>query len=186
MGQRGLLDRLSVAHTASVTTLDWRNLSSGGIIASPVSPSAGADGVGNGIGWLASGGLDRCVKVWDLTAPSANARIPNKATYVLHPYFPVRRVVWRPSYECELAVVSNAEFSVGSNSDILQTAPASPRVVVNEIGQIDITHATRADPVEIWDVRRGWIAKWQVMGSAAEGGATSRYFLILYPRCCRD
>jgi hypothetical protein len=28
----------------------------------------------------------------------------------------------------------------------------------------------RGDAVEIWDVRRGWIAKWAVGGSAAEGG----------------
>ena len=28
------------------------------------------------------------------------------------------------------------------------------------------------DPVEIWDVRRGYIAKWTVRGSAAEGGVT--------------
>ena len=36
------------------------------------------------------------------------------------------------------------------------------------------------DAVEIWDVRRGWIAKWAVGGSAIEGGvagetATSRF-----------
>jgi hypothetical protein len=28
------------------------------------------------------------------------------------------------------------------------------------------------DAVEIWDVRRGWIAKWTVRGSAIEGGVT--------------
>lgn len=28
------------------------------------------------------------------------------------------------------------------------------------------------DPVEIWDVRRGWIAKWCVTGSATDGGVT--------------
>lgn len=30
------------------------------------------------------------------------------------------------------------------------------------------------DSVEIWDVRRGWIAKWSVTGSAGEGGVTGR------------
>ena len=30
------------------------------------------------------------------------------------------------------------------------------------------------DSVEIWDVRRGWIAKWSVTGSAAEGGISGK------------
>jgi hypothetical protein len=30
------------------------------------------------------------------------------------------------------------------------------------------------DVVEIWDVRRGWIAKWSVTGSAVEGGVTGK------------
>lgn len=30
------------------------------------------------------------------------------------------------------------------------------------------------DSVEIWDVRRGWIAKWSVTGSAVEGGVSGR------------
>lgn len=62
MGQRGQLDRLSVAHTTSVTSLDWCNspgnnsyIGSGG--------SGVSESVGSGLGWIASGGLDRCVKV---------------------------------------------------------------------------------------------------------------------------
>ena len=30
------------------------------------------------------------------------------------------------------------------------------------------------ESVEIWDVRRGWIAKWSVTGSAGEGGVSGR------------
>jgi hypothetical protein len=54
MGQRGLLDRLPVAHTASVTSLDWR-LPDG-------DDPGGTEGAG-GFGWIVSAGLDRCVKV---------------------------------------------------------------------------------------------------------------------------
>lgn len=54
MGQRGQLDRLPVAHTASVTALDWCNPGS--------STFSGPDGV-IGLGWIVSGGLDRTVKV---------------------------------------------------------------------------------------------------------------------------
>ena len=32
----------------------------------------------------------------------------------------------------------------------------------------------QGDAVEIWDVRRGWIAKWEVGGSAGEGGVASK------------
>ena len=117
MGQRGLLDRLFVAHMSSVTTLDWCNRLFTNANPSTSISGLPADGTGNGIGWLVSGGLDRCIKVWDLTAPAVNARMPNKPTYNIHPSFPVRRVVWRPSYECELAIVSNAEFP---NPDLAQ------------------------------------------------------------------
>ena len=30
------------------------------------------------------------------------------------------------------------------------------------------------DSVEIWDVRRGWIAKWSVTGSAGDGGVSGK------------
>ena len=33
------------------------------------------------------------------------------------------------------------------------------------------------DPVEVWDVRRGYVAKWRVRGSAFEGGATGLFVL---------
>jgi hypothetical protein len=57
MGQRGQLDKLPVAHTASVTSLDWYS----------AGRAQGSGGPGQseniGLGWLVSGGFDRCVKV---------------------------------------------------------------------------------------------------------------------------
>lgn len=41
--------------------------------------------------------------------------MPNKPTYTLHTSYPIRRVLWRPGYECELAVVSQADFAVPSS-----------------------------------------------------------------------
>jgi len=35
------------------------------------------------------------------------------------------------------------------------------------------------DAVEIWDVRRSWVAKWEVLGSATEGGVTGQFVLSL-------
>ncbi|KAF8982530.1 hypothetical protein BDQ17DRAFT_1394052 [Cyathus striatus] len=242
MGQRGTLDRLPVAHTASVTSLDWRNASGSASqpisnVLLPVNGTSGAfggggtgsilDGAGSGLGWLISGGLDRCVKVWDLTSPaltssttfSANAsnnslsgapHIPHKPTYVLHPSFPVRKVLWRPGYDCELTVVSNAEFSQGSESSeassvqsiASSTAGVAPGILTrvgsglgleammrgiggsnSSAGSVDGKPPTQlpspvvqGDAIEIWDVRRGWVAKWSIPGSAAEGGVTDLVF----------
>ncbi|KAG6908862.1 hypothetical protein DXG01_002936 [Tephrocybe rancida] len=174
MGQRGKLDQLPVAHTASVTSLDWCDRNSPNH-ANPTTASSG-DAAGSGMGWLVSGGLDRCVKVWDLTAPGVT-RIPSKPTYTLHPSFPVRRVAWRPTYECELAVVSNAEFSSGSNPDLVQNnAIGAGGTGENEKHGSDNKTSLGGDAVEIWDVRRSWIPKWSVTGSAVEGGVTDLAF----------
>ncbi|KAG5338513.1 hypothetical protein C0989_007217 [Termitomyces sp. Mn162] len=175
MGQRGLLDRLPVAHTASVTSLDWYNRD----LQAPAS-STTSDPASNGMGWFVSGGLDRCVKVWDLTA-QGGIRIPSKPTYTLHPSFPVRRVVWRPSHECELAVVSNAEFSSGSNPDLGQNNSVGTGGGESEKHSADSKSLVGGDAVEIWDVRRSWIPKWSVTGSAIEGGVTGRLNINLGP-----
>lgn len=108
-------------------------------------------------------------------------------TYTLHTSFPVRRVMWRPGYECELAVVSNVEFSASSSS----LDPASPPDPMSpNAGSIPLPPVTLGgtqhqaeiassaiksdigDQIEIWDVRRGYIAKWAVRGSGVDGGVT--------------
>ncbi|KAJ7271881.1 hypothetical protein B0H12DRAFT_1298457 [Mycena haematopus] len=198
MGQRGLLDRLPVAHTASVTSLDWR--------------LSDSDEPGNtgGLGWIVSAGLDRCVKIWDLSQPNSSSNnpnvssshIPHKPTYTLHPSFPVRRVLWRPGYDCEVAVVSNAnaEFGSGNFSELTEivTGPtyasalgvgsgraasvSAPNSLTSSSGAVSTSKEGRergsgvGDAVEIWDARRGWIAKWTVRGSAIEGGVTDIAF----------
>ncbi|CAL1708081.1 unnamed protein product [Somion occarium] len=231
MGQRGLLDRIPVAHSKAIIALDWSHPhSTFGVKNAPVSPTqasspwyggmgaglfddiGGFGGVGSGtsgltntpvvadgetsrMGWLASGGLDRCVKVWDLTAPSPETHISRTPAYTLHTSFPVRRVLWRPgpAYECELAVVSNVEFSTGSGT-VDQASPpgalspnmsseALPSEGTETALSVAETKASLAtmksevgDPVEIWDVRRGHIAKWVVRGSAVDGGVTDMVF----------
>ncbi|KAJ7741513.1 hypothetical protein DFH07DRAFT_52395 [Mycena maculata] len=201
-GQRGLLDRLPVAHTASVTSLDWC-LPDGEDL-------GGGEGTG-GLGWIVSAGLDRCVKIWDLSQPNLSVNdvntsaghIPHKPTYTLHTSFPVRRVLWRPGYECEIAVVSNANAEFGSgNFELAGSAPGptyasalgagptgvgvgstSNLLAGNGAGRTVKEGRERGggasgigDAVEIWDARRGWIAKWTVRGSAIEGGVTDIAF----------
>lgn len=211
MGQRGQLDRIPLAHNGPILALDWMppstySTNSGHRATGSSGSSQGGNwyaGVGSGLfddlgsnpapegdpqgnGWLASGGLDRTVKVWDVTVPSGATHIPRKPVYTMHTSFPVRRVAWRPGYECELAVTSYLEGSANNqpNSalDLSSGGPtASPRIGSAVPPALAGTEDNKAlynkmgDPVEIWDVRRGYIAKWTVRGSAAEGGVTGAF-----------
>lgn len=44
-------------------------------------------------------------------------------------------------------------------------------------GEMDLG---REDTVEIWDVRRGWIAKWAIGNSTSEGGIAGPLRLVCY------
>jgi hypothetical protein len=72
MGARGSLDRLPVAHVGPIMSLDWVP-ATGAPASSPIPMStADADGmssaaVRDGIGWIASAGLDKTVKVRSLS-----------------------------------------------------------------------------------------------------------------------
>lgn len=134
-------------------------------------------------------------QVWDLSSPGSNTRIPQKPTYTLHPSFPVRRVLWRPGYECELALVSNTEY--GASEAQPPPSPASPPGVLASVGSSlgldammragnendkeklvasdDKRSTSTGDAVEIWDVRRGWIGKWSVTGTAGDGGVNGMF-----------
>ncbi|KAH8118718.1 WD40 repeat-like protein [Phellopilus nigrolimitatus] len=188
MGQKGQLERVPLAHTGPVLSLD---------LCSP----RGVVG-----GWLASAGLDRTVKVWDFTDADTNQSHSStrKPAYVLHASFPVRRVSWRPGYETELAIASYNEsgFNISSKSSSSTSAPAllSKESVEGIPGQISSsrgsantvsstsegsenaantgrnTTAKSGDLIEIWDVRRTWIAKWSVNGSNCQGGVSDMTF----------
>ncbi|KAJ7063381.1 hypothetical protein C8F01DRAFT_1132786 [Mycena amicta] len=165
MGQRGLLDRLLVAHTASVTSLDWYL---------PDGNESHANDGASGLGWIVSCGLDRTVKVWDVSHPSTSANtsvsaghIPQKPTYTLHPgNFSEPPGPTTPTYASALGVGSSKGRHIPQHTD---SSGAS------KTGR-DRGALGTGDAVEIWDVRRGWIAKWTVRGSAIEGGVTDIAF----------
>ena len=121
----------------------------------------------------------------------------HRPAYTLHTPFPVRRVLSRPGYECEVAIISNGDFGIGGDfghgalsggstpSSIgLSTAIGSPRLPTTHLDRgtdgsrtpdersRSVAPNDGSDPVEIWDVRRGHIAKWVVSGSAMDGGVT--------------
>lgn len=161
MGSRGQLDRLPVAHSGPILALDW------------CAPDGGIAGSG---GWIASGSLDRTIKVWDLTG-SHFERTP---AYTLATQFPIRRVRWRPGYECEIAVASTAEIGTCAASDMSDGGVAEDVDLEKPEAAIPKRRADMGYAVEIWDVRRGYIAKWLVGGSAIEGGVTGTSTLPAY------
>jgi hypothetical protein len=139
-------------------------------------------------------------QVWNLTGPEAASHMPNKPTYTLHTSYPVRRVLWRPGFECELAVVSHANSTVSSRVDHLHSISSSAalasgfqsrassglgldsvlkgftelRLTPKESSPVPANPSPVLDAVEIWDVRRSWIPKWSVTGTSAEGGVTGQ------------
>ena len=151
------------------------------------------------------------IQVWNLTGTGSH--IPHRPTYTLHPSFAVRRVAWRPGYECEIALVSSTEFAT-SSSDSSQPSPGSNTSglltragsssgldsVFRGSGGLESIYAAKdklnlltilepksltsasgaGDSVEIWDIRRGWIAKWSVTGSAGEGGVSGKSNALIF------
>jgi WD40 repeat protein len=167
MAQRGRLDRRVVAHSGSIVALDW--------FSAPLGHTSDESATS---GWVASGGLDRCVKIWEL--PTDDSNFPERPSYTLHPSFPVRCVLWRPEYESELAIVSNADYSRGSNEELVVEGRKDIEWNARATGGMSNTsRPCVSDAIEIWDVRRAWVAKWQVQGSAVEGGFTGHFPFLL-------
>lgn len=198
-GQRGSLDRIPSAHTGPVMSLDWHT--------DTLSKTEGKFGDihgtgGPGTGWVASGSMDKTVKVicgnssifkcyswsrkiWDFNnlPTQTSASQVQKPVYTLNPSFSVRRVRWRPEHPCEIVLVSNAEFtsrsfdSLGlkktppsSDDDRMRKVKPSREGSENDHEVLMESPSTSIDDIEIWDVRRGWVAKSILVGSAKEGG----------------
>lgn len=90
-------------------------------------------------------------------------------------------------------MVSNAEFgvvesqqssTVGINSPISKSGSMigldsllRPTVGLakEKPGSNETTPSKFGDSIEIWDVRRSWIAKWSVSGSGADSGVSGTF-----------
>ncbi|GJJ13186.1 hypothetical protein Clacol_007437 [Clathrus columnatus] len=153
------LERITLAHSCAVLSMDWQ------------SPSMQE----GGLGWIVTSGMDRHVKVWDLTTPGLNGTtIAEKDKLLstkkmgitgplrtLHPSFVVRHVRWRQGSDTEVA------------------ARPSKFIVSN-------TDSDGESIVEIWDIRRGWIGKWAIQSGTegVEGSVTG--MLVLLRKICHS
>ena len=98
-------------------------------------------------GWLASGGDDRTVQIWDM---SQNWDRQPSPIHTLHTSQPVRRLAWRPSHHTELVIVPNP----------ISTTAIDPTIA--SIPQGLESYQAADEFCEIWDVRRHYIAKYAV------------------------
>lgn len=108
-------------------------------------------------------------------------------------------MTWRLGYETELAVASYNESAYNPTSKSTPSSASNPSTLGNgtlsrqsSLGggraeatqhgsggsELSLTSSAQyetqgsGDRIEIWDVRRPWIAKWTVDGSGAEGGVS--------------
>ena len=107
-------------------------------------------------GWIATGGMDRTVKVWNASTLSSTVR----PVHTLHTARPVAKLCWRPDAPTELAITPHLSV-MASVADGDAQGPASS--------------ATVTDEVEIWDVRRESVPKYVLRsGEGAVSGAWAR------------
>lgn len=88
----------------------------------------------------------------------SDSEMPSYPTHTLHTLHGIRRTAWRPDHPTELAVVSVSEGAVGG-STIQNT-----NITGGAISDVD-----EESRLEIWDVRRGHVAKY-LLASAARPG----------------
>ncbi|BEI90469.1 uncharacterized protein CcaverHIS019_0305390 [Cutaneotrichosporon cavernicola] len=111
-----------------------------------------------GQGWLASAGSDRTVQIWDMSQSWDKGAT---ATHILHTTYAVRGVDWRPSHSTELVVVPWDQLAATASPDS-NRPEASPSLPLES-----------EQSLEVWDVRRHYIAKYALPGHDSTAIAAS-------------
>jgi hypothetical protein len=101
--------------------------------------------------WLATAGADRTVQVWDMNQ-SWTDKVP-APVHVLHTAHPLRRISWRPEHSTEIAIVPMPISLTNASME----AAATPAKKAEHLTPFVAEHDSH---LEIWDVRRHYIAKY--------------------------
>ncbi|KIM22660.1 hypothetical protein M408DRAFT_332845, partial [Serendipita vermifera MAFF 305830] len=138
------LDRV-IAHTGCVHDLSWLPPSKDDTCA----------------GYLASGSFDHTVKIWQIDI----ARLSTKPLHTLHTEYAVGKLGWRPGpqFATEVVVLPYHSGSAGSNQRITHAN-------VRSAAEASAQDSMEKFAPQVWDVRKGWIAKWAI--DAGDGPAT--------------
>jgi hypothetical protein len=99
--------------------------------------------------------------------------MPTYPYHTIHTPHPVRRLAWRPGHDTEIAVVS-----------IPTTAPtggsSTPMQETKNLEDDTSPAQTDESRLEVWDVRRGHVAKY-ILGKASRFGETGAVTDLIWP-----
>lgn len=123
--------------------MDWRDNIDG-----ERSDTAGGNREG---GWVATGGLDKTIKIWDFSLPT----LSTKPARTLHASQPVQALAWHPTRPTELASSPLPLLSVDGGVD--DAPPPTPTTEVPTLK--DVGGGSWKNEVEVWDTRRPYFPK---------------------------
>ncbi|ORY90154.1 hypothetical protein BCR35DRAFT_299710 [Leucosporidium creatinivorum] len=138
----GAIDRIA-GHVGSCLAMDWRDNLDG-----ERSDTAGGNREG---GWVATGGLDKTIKIWDFSLPT----LSTKPARTLHASQPVQAIAWHPTRPTELASSPLPLLSVDGGVD--DAPPPTPTTEVPLMK--DVGGGAWKNEVEVWDTRRPYFPK---------------------------
>jgi hypothetical protein len=95
--------------------------------------------------------LTRFPQIWDMSSPNLQASRP---IHVLNPSRPVARAAWRPGeHPTELAIIPLASSAVSATE-------SDPDIILDGVGLATGGWTNWVDEIELWDVRREYVAKY--------------------------
>lgn len=107
--------------------------------------------------------------------------------HTLHTPHPVRRVRWRPGCDTEVVIVPQtpgiSPSATGPGAPVTTASGALESFTLGDVpssNAIGSNGGSEADRIELWDVRRGWVGKYVLLGGegSVSGWCLSRFFFF--------
>lgn len=98
--------------------------------------------------------------------------------HTLHTPHPVRRVRWRPGCDTEVAIVPQTP-GISQSAGAPGLPGTTTEASAPSLNTSTASGVSDADRVEIWDVRRGWIGKYVLLGGEGSVSGKRPFFSSL-------